>query len=157
VAGGWGIQGITTFQSGLPLHFTVSPNTSFSFGSTLRPNVDPACNKSASGSTPEANLNHWFNTACFSKPATFTFGSEGRNDPNLRANGITNFDMSVYKSFPFGREGARSVQFRAEFFNLFNTPQFGSPGQVLGTAQFGVVSIQANTPRLIQLALRLKF
>ena len=157
VAGGWGIQGITTFQSGLPLHFTVSPNTSYSFGSTLRPNVNPSCNKGVSGSTPEENLNEWFNTSCFSQPGSFTFGSEGRNDPNLRANGITNFDMSVYKNFPFGHEGGRSVQFRTEFFNLFNTPQFGFPGQVLGTAQFGVVSTQANNPRLVQLALRIKF
>ena len=67
VVGGWGIQGITTFQSGLPLHFTVTPNTSYSFGSTLRPNVTAGCNESPSGSTPEANLNEWFNTSCFSQ------------------------------------------------------------------------------------------
>jgi len=157
VAGGWGIQGITTIQSGLPLHFTVTPNNSYSFGTTLRPNVIGGCNESASGSTPEANLNEWFNTSCFSKPAAFTFGSEGRNDPNLRGNGILNFDMSFFKNFPFGSEGQRSIQFRTEFFNLFNTPQFSAPGQVLGTAQFGVVSSQANNPRLVQLALRFKF
>ncbi|PWT97565.1 MAG: hypothetical protein C5B51_31130 [Terriglobia bacterium] len=156
VVGGWGIQGITTIQSGLPLHLTASPNTTYTFGGTQRPNVSASCDKGVSGS-PESNLNHWFNTACFSHPANFTFGSEGRNDPNLRANGISNFDLSVYKSFPFGHEGARAFQFRAEFFNMFNTPQFAFPGQTFGTAQFGVVSSQANNPRLVQFALRVKF
>jgi hypothetical protein len=156
VAGGWGIQGITTVQSGLPLHFTVSPNTSYSFGNNLRPNVNASCDKSVSGS-PEEKRNEWFNTSCFSAPPSFTFGSEGRNDPNLRGNGITNFDMSVYKNFPVGHEGARFFQFRVEFFNLFNTPQFGFPGQVLGTSQFGVVSSQVNNPRLVQVAARFKF
>ena len=157
IVGGWGIQGITTFQNGLPLHLTVTPNTSSSFGGTLRPNVTSGCNESSSGSTPEANLNAWFNTSCFTKPASFTFGSEVRNDGKIRGNGIANFDMSFYKNFPFTHGEGRVVQFRAEFFNLFNSPQFALPGQVLGTAQFGVVSSQANNPRLVQLALRIKF
>jgi hypothetical protein len=49
------------------------------------------------------------------------------------------------------------LQFRAEFFNLFNRVQFGFPGQVLGNATFGVVSSQVNQPRLLQLSLRLQW
>jgi hypothetical protein len=50
-----------------------------------------------------------------------------------------------------------NVQFRAEFFNLFNTPQFGAPGTTVGNAQYGVVSSQINNPRLVQFALRFLF
>jgi hypothetical protein len=49
------------------------------------------------------------------------------------------------------------MQFRAEFFNIFNRVQFGFPGQALGSSSFGVVSTQANTPRLVQFALKLSF
>jgi len=157
IVGGWGLQGINTFSIGLPLHFTVTPNTMNNFGSTLRPNVTAGCNKNVASTVPQENLGMWFNTSCFTKPASFTFGSEGRNDPNLQGNGQANFDLSFYKSFPFGKEGAKQFQFRAELFNLFNSPQFSMPGQSLGNAQFGVVSGQANSPRLVQLALRVKF
>jgi len=157
IVGGWGLQGINTFSVGLPLHFTVTPNTMNNFGTTLRPNVTVGCNKNVASSTPEENLGMWFNTACFTKPASFTYGSEGRNDPNLQGNGQMNLDLSFYKSFPFGKEGGKQFQFRAELFNLFNSPQFSMPGQSLGNAQFGVVSGQANSPRLVQLALRVKF
>ena len=49
------------------------------------------------------------------------------------------------------------LQFRTEIFNLFNRVQFNPPGLALGNAQFGVVSGQYNTPRLVQFALRLQF
>lgn len=50
-----------------------------------------------------------------------------------------------------------NLQFRAEFFNLFNRVQFGFPGQTLGNPQFGIVNSQVNEPRLLQLALRLSW
>jgi hypothetical protein len=65
--------------------------------------------------------------------------------------------LSVFKDTAFGPENKLSLQFRAELFNLLNTPQFGTPGESLGTTQFGVVTTQTNNPRLIQLALRLRF
>jgi hypothetical protein len=49
------------------------------------------------------------------------------------------------------------LQFRTEIFNLANRVQFSSPGTVLGTSQFGVITAQRNQPRLIQLSLRLSF
>jgi hypothetical protein len=61
----------------------------------------------------------------------------------------------VFKHFAL-TESLR-LQLRAEFFNLFNTPQFGTPAGSFGTANFGVVSVQDNDPRDIQFALRLSF
>jgi hypothetical protein len=157
--GNWGFQGITTLQRGFPLHFTTSQNLTNSFGGGSRPNVNLAACPSGNGlsGSAEQRLNKWFNTSCFTQPAAFTFGDESRNDPVLRAEGETNFDLSLFKNFPFGPDGRLAIQFRAELFNLFNHPQFDLPGQTFGTAQFGVVSNQVNQPRLVQFAMRFRF
>ncbi len=154
VIGGWGLQGITTYQNGFPLHLTAAQNTSNSYNSSLRPNVSGGT--SLSGSR-ESRLGEWFNTAAFSQPAPFTFGDESRNDPNLQADGVSDWDLSVFKNFALSRNERFGMQFRAEVYNLTNRPQFSAPGQIFGTAQFGQVSGQANLPRLIQFALRLRF
>ena len=156
IIGGWGLEGVTTLQSGFPLHFGTAQNLTNSFGGGSRPNVVGGCNSSVSGSA-QSRLNGWFNTGCFAQPAAFTFGNESRNDPTLRSAGIANWDFSTFKNFPFGPEGRLNLQFRAEVFNLFNRVQFGVPGQTLGTPQFGVVSSQVNLPRLVQFALRFSF
>jgi hypothetical protein len=154
--GGWGVLGVTTIQSGFPLHFSTNTNNSNSLGGGQRPNVVAGCNSSISGSAT-SRLNEWFNTACFTQPAAFTFGDESRVDSNLRSAGIANWDFSAFKSFPISREDRVRLQFRAEFFNIFNRVQFNTPGQGFGASNFGVVSGQQNTPRLVQLALRLNF
>ncbi len=156
IIGGWGMEGVTTLQSGFPLHFGTAQNLTNSFGGGSRPNIVYGCNEGISGSA-QSRLNEWFNTSCLSQPAAFTFGSASRTDPHLEAPGIANWDMSAFKNFPFGHDGRLNLQFRAEFFNIFNRVQFGYPGQSLGTPQFGVISNQANLPRLVQFALRFSF
>ncbi|MFN7996221.1 MAG: TonB-dependent receptor [Bryobacteraceae bacterium] len=155
VVSGWGVDGTTVFQSGFPLKFGTSVNLTNSFGGGSRPNVGCA-DTSISGSAT-ARLDQWFQTSCFSQPAAFTFGNEGRVDPRLRQQGTHNFDFALFKNMALAREGQIRLQFRAEFFNLFNSPQFGPPGSTVGTAQFGVVSSQVNNPRLVQFALRFMF
>ncbi len=154
VIGGWGVQGVTTLQTGFPLHFSTNSNTTNSFGGGQRPNVIVGCDKSISGGITN-KLNEYFNTACFSQPAAFTFGSESRTDPSLRAPGEANWDFSAYKSFPITEHA--NVQFRAEFFNIFNRVQFGYPGQTFGSSNFGQITNQVNSPRLIQFAGRFSF
>ena len=156
--GGWGVLGVTTIQSGFPLHFTTNTNNTNSPGAGgQRPNVVPGCDTSLSGSAT-SRLGEWFNTSCFSQPAAFTFGDESRVDPNLRGAGIANWDFSAYKNFALSREDRLKLQFRAEFFNIFNRVQFSPPGQAFGASNFGVASgQQQNLPRLIQFALRLNF
>jgi hypothetical protein len=155
--GGWGVGGTTTLQSGFPLHFGTNTNQTHSFGGGSRPNVVPGCNTSVSGSA-QSRLGGWFNTACFTQPDPYTFGDESRTDPNLRSAGIANWDFSAFKNFTFSENGQRYVQFRAEFFNLFNRTQFGFPGQTQGQPDsFGKVTSTANLPRLVQFALKLNF
>lgn len=155
VFGGWGLGGITRLVSGFPLGLTTSQNLTHSGGGS-RPNYTPGCRKTTSGSAT-ARLNGWFNTACFTQPAAFTFGNESRTDSELRAPGVANWDLAMFKNFPITREGRSSVQFRAEAFNLFNRVQFGYPGTSQGTSNFGVISSQANLPRVLQFALRINY
>ncbi len=155
--GGWGVEGVTTLQSGFPLHITNNSGNANSFNSgSQRPNVVPGCNSVISGSIT-SRLNEYFNTACFTQPAPFTFGDESRTDPTIRSPGIANWDFSAFKSFPIAPEGKANLQFRAELFNIFNRVQFGYPGQSFGSSSFGVVTNQQNLPRLVQFALRLSF
>jgi hypothetical protein len=159
IVGGWGIDGATIFQSGFPLVFSNSaPNYTTLFSGGSRPNVVASCHKSAptSGS---AKLSEWFNTACFSAPADFTFGDESRTDATLRGDGVRNFDFSLFKRTRFGPDEKLGLEFRTEFFNLFNRTQFAPPNTSFGSANFGKVtsSYPGTTPRLVQFGLRLIF
>ena len=155
LASGWGVDGITTLQSGFPLKLKTTTNQTGSFGGGSLPNV--SCASQSLAGSAEERLGKWFNTSCFSLPPPFTFGNEPRVDPHLRQQGIKNFDFTLRKTTNFGPENKIGLQFRAEFFNIFNRPQFGPPNTTVGVAQFGIISSQVNNPRLIQLALRCLF
>jgi len=166
LASGWAVNGITTVQTGFPLAFIdATPNTlttDFAVGNAgpgtgagvTRPNFVAGCNPNISGS-PESRISKWFNTACYTLPGPFEFGNEPRVDPYLRAQGIVNFDFAVSKNTHVTERVA--VEFRSEFFNLFNHVQFAPPNTQLGSAQFGQVTAQYNQPRLVQFGLRLSF
>jgi hypothetical protein len=153
---GWGINGAAAFQKGFPLGITATPNTN-GLNTGLRPNVAPGCSKTIDGSA-QSKYNQWFNTSCFSLPAAYTLGNESRTDPTLRGPGIANYDLALFKRTPVTER--INVEFRAEAFNLFNRVQFGAPGLIYSTAAnstFGVISSQLNSPRLMQMVLRLRF
>jgi hypothetical protein len=156
LVGGWGINGITTFQNGFPLALVAEATTlssDFNAG-TPRPNIASGCNLKTSGSATK-RLNEWFNTSCLSQPGNFSFGNAPRSQSNLRANGLDNWDLSAVKKTPI-REG-QELEFRAEFFNIANHPQFMAPDTTLGDALYGVVTSTANKPRLVQFALRYNY
>lgn len=150
---GWGVNGVTTFQSGNPLPISVAVNTTNSFGGGQRPNRTGA-SANLDGSA-QSRLNQWFNTSAFSLPASFSFGNAARTMPDARGHGVANYDFTAFKNTAITEKV--SVQFRTEVFNLFNRVQFSYPGTALGNPQFGVISGQYNNPRLVQLALRLLF
>jgi hypothetical protein len=157
VVSGWGLDGVTSFQRGFPLKFSVSGGTPLSalglgIGG-LRPNVVPGCDKGAGGRT----VSQWFNTACFAPPPAYGFGSESRVDSTLRLQGINNFDWAVFKKTSFGPDDRLNIEFRTEFFNLFNHAQFGAPNTAFGSNTFGQVSSTLNQPRLIQFGLKFAF
>ncbi|MFB3778987.1 MAG: carboxypeptidase regulatory-like domain-containing protein [Bryobacteraceae bacterium] len=155
---GWGINGMSTFQMGFPLGLSATPIVSMSaYGVGTRPNVVADCDKTLDGPVQQ-RLSQFFNTACFSVPPAYTWGAESRTDPNLRGNGINNFDFAVFKRTSITER--YGLEFRLETFNLFNRVKFSNPGTTVTTAAattFGRITAQANTPRLLQLALRLRF
>jgi len=152
VVAGWQINGIATFRSGVPLGIT-GGNASQAFGGTQRPNwsgQDATLTGQKSG-----RLQRYFDTAAFSFNDPFSFGNSPRLLPNLRGAGIHSMDLSVFKHFQI-RESMR-LQFRAEFFNFTNTPEFGLPNTAFGSPLFGVVGTQENFARDVQFALKLLF
>jgi outer membrane receptor protein involved in Fe transport len=157
---GWSVSGITTLASGFPLSIvSAAPNAlSTYFGAgTIRPNVVPGCDKSAGGSISEHVTagTSVINAACFVAPGAFSLGNESRVDPTLRAQGINNWDFSISKNTRLTEQV--SLDFRAEFFNLFNRVQFGPPNTSFGGSTFGLITSQANNPRQIQFSLRASF
>src|SRR4029077_7427061 len=164
---GWGVDGVTTFQRGFPVKITWSgPNTplqSANLGTgVIRPNAVAGCSKATSGSAASRlggtfGGPGWINAACFSAPPAWGFGSEARVDATLRAQGVNNFDFAVFKRTTFGPDEHLGLEFRTEFFNLFNHPQFGSPDGSFGSSTFGQVTSQEGNPRLIQFALKFLF
>jgi Carboxypeptidase regulatory-like domain len=151
---GWETYGIITLQTGRP--FTVallseidSSGTGRSilgFGANDRPNVvgDPEL------SNPTTS--RWFNTAAFEFPFPGTFGNAGRNI--LDGPGYQNVNASIVKNTALTE--TVNLQFRTEFFNLFNHPNFNLPDNFLGSPTFGVIS-SARDPRHIQFGLKLLF
>jgi hypothetical protein len=155
VLGNWEVTVIEKVTSGFPVFVVASDNQSgVNFqnngNSWNRPNQ--VCNPQASN----PSLNQWFKTDCFVDAPSGELGNSSRTP--VSGPGFVNTDFSVIKHFPMAfREGMR-MDFRAEFFNVFNHPQFGVPnGDVDSPATFGVVNSTVNNPRLIQLALKLLF
>jgi hypothetical protein len=173
ILGNWHLDLIERATSGFPLFVVDSADESgtyFSYnGFTLqRPNEvgnpneagpvagNPTCTAPAQIHT----LQNWFNPCAFEKAPAGELGTAARAP--VYGPRFVNTDFSVIKNFPF-HEGM-NVQFRAEFFNLFNHPQFymdglGDSGQqdINTPSSFGVLNNTVNNPRLVQFALRLAF
>jgi hypothetical protein len=148
--GGWQANGILTLNSGHPLVFGTAANNSYTFGGGQHPNVvgNPILSSGQS-------IYEWFNTAAFAQPANFTSGNLSRTYTGVRSDWTRNLDASLFKNFTVTER--INIQFRAETFNLSNTPVFNAPGTTVNGANFGVITGQANSPRNLQLGLKLLF
>lgn len=148
LAGGWALGGISTISSGLP--FTLNLNfDNVNTGNTNWPN------RIGRGTAENPTVDRWFDTAAFVFPASYVQGNAGRN--TLTGPGTVSTDVSLQRNFGLGLNEGSRLEFRAEAFNVFNTPQFGTPGVTLGTPQFGVIGGTARPNRQMQLGLRLLF
>ena len=151
LAGGWDTNLIFTAQTGLP--FTPSLQTSVSNAGGSRPV------RLKSGELEDRDPFLWYDVsfnsagAAWGVPAQYTFGNAGRNI--LRGPGRVNLDWSMFKDF-VGSDRWR-IQYRAEFFNLFNTPQFDLPNSTIGNPGAGRITSTIGPNRQIQMGLRLSF
>jgi hypothetical protein len=146
VLGGWQMNGITTLQTGLPFTPTLNAAT-VNTGGGSRPD------RIGSGKLDNPDPSRWFDTSAFATPAQFTYGNAGRNI--LYGPGRVNFDFSLFKDFRITE--SVKIQFRTEFFNLFNTPQFDLPNATIGSGPAGTITSIVGIPRQIQFGLKLVF
>jgi hypothetical protein len=147
ILGKWQWNGIVTYAGGQPLNIGIPYDTSGT-GAGNRPNCVPT-----SGGFTQT-IQQWLNPAAYAMPAQYYFGNCSPT-PGPRAPGISTWDMSLFRVIPI-RENMRA-EFRAEFFNTWNTPQFGSPSSTILTPSFGQISSLALPPREIQFALKFYF
>jgi trimeric autotransporter adhesin len=149
--GGWALNFQTTMQTGFPLAISQN-NLNAVIGTTnQRPNAT-GISPETSGSVEE-RLTNYINKAAFSTAPQFTFGNVSRT-LSMRGPGIANTDFSLFKTYALEHFKA---QFRAEVFNLTNTPQFYGPTTNINSSTFGQITQQANFSRIIQLGVRFEF
>jgi hypothetical protein len=152
IFGGWTVTAIHHYFSGKPIVLTAN-NTLPLFNGVLRPNVNAGVTKSLPFHDPATD--RYINPAAFSVPAQFTFGTSARSYTDLRAPFTLDESFGLIKNtVVFER---LTLQFRAEFFNVFNRVVFDAPAANVSNANFGQITSQANRPRQGQLALRLEF
>jgi hypothetical protein len=152
--GGWHIGGILAFGSGFPFSpiLGYDPSNTGSQG-WMR------SNRIANGNLPSGQRtpNNWFDLNAFLDPPsnTYTFGNAGRNILDGPGSQVAN--MAVRKVFSAGER--MKVEFRAEFFNAFNHPNFAQPDNVIddGAGAASVITSTASAMRQIEFGLRLSF
>ncbi|HEV8130953.1 MAG TPA: carboxypeptidase regulatory-like domain-containing protein [Acidobacteriota bacterium] len=147
--GNWQVTGITNLAKGRPIAISGPNNTQL-------PSVSAYAQRTKSPLLPkdQQTLDRWFDTSAFLPADAFTLGTDSRTEPNLRGPGIKTFDIGLHRNQRI-KERA-NLQFRAEFQNAFNTPQFANPVSNLTDQNFGRVT-SGGSPRQIQFGLRLSF
>jgi outer membrane receptor protein involved in Fe transport len=160
--GGWKLAGVATIQSGhrLPLLNLDTANvhgTVYDFAEIV-----PGCKIETSGSTT-SRLNNWINQNCIAPyPIVGDDGvATGFGNSRMglvRGPGQVNTDLSVIKTFPLGFREGMNLEFRSEFFNAFNHPNFQDPDLYLSDGpSFGHITETYGNPRIIQFALKVNY
>ncbi len=159
VVGGWEVSGIVSVQSGAPINLGLNGNSA----SSIIPNSQNRPDQTGSGHDPHT-VAEWFDTSIYSTPVCATgpdcFGNSKRN--SIFGPGRDNWNLSLFKNFVLNEARGSNIQFRAEFFNVWNHTQLNASAQNggvsnnLGASDFGQIK-SAYDPRILQLALKLYF
>ena len=147
IVGNWQVNGILNLRSGQPFNVNVAGDIPNTGENDVRPNL-------VGNAIPaQQTVQQWLLASAFAPPAQYTFGNLGRNV--FRTDWGRNLDLSVFRQFPI-RELLR-LEFRAEAFNLTNTPVFAAPASNISYPNFGQISSTINSGRQVQFALKLLF
>jgi hypothetical protein len=152
IAGGWVTSSTYTYQTGAPLSWvngsTSTPGDYVYFGGPL--NVDP---RNTDGLA--------FNTKAFDTVAAdalqYHIRTFSSTFPNVRQDGINDWNVSLLKEIRFGGEQRRVFRLQADVFNVINHPTFAAPNTTANNTGFGQITSQSNRPRMFQLAARFVF
>jgi len=150
VLGGWQLSGMLVFRTGVPMNLGVQGDLlNTGGGYTQVPHRIAEVNLPRGQRT----RGRFFNTDALVRPQMYEIGNAGRNV--LIGPGSRDLDMSASKTFRVTE--SKEFQFRAEFFNAANHPNWGDPGTTLGTAAFGTIVSNSNLPRVMQLGLKFRY
>jgi hypothetical protein len=165
IVGGWQTNGIWRFDDGQPLLIGLSAANPGLPGYGQIPVLTGRPERDSNRAdwldwinNPNTTKGYFANPQVFQQPAAYTIGNAPRTLPWVHVPGTANANLSLFKEFPLSRlrEGAH-LELRTEWFNALNHPQFCGPNATLGNSNFGQVTCQANSPRQIQMALKLYF
>lgn len=156
--GGWHIAAIQNYATGFPLALSRNNSLSALFNGANRPIVDSYENWRAAtaGAAFDPNVDKFYKAkALFPLQNAWQFGNATRYNPKLRAFPFRNENVSLSKTFRITE--ALGLDLRGEAFNIFNRTVFGNPNGNLDSNAFGTVNSQANDPRQMQVALKLRW
>jgi hypothetical protein len=145
---GWQIGGIVRIQAGDAVPVTQATNTLSAFGYAVqRPNRIGNPNDFANRSAAQ-----WFDKTAFTAPGQYSIGNSSRNP--VRGPGLQNADLMIGKTFRLSERA--NLEFRAEVFNVSNTPPLNDPNGSFGSAAFGTIT-SAGNPRDFEFAAKVHF
>lgn len=147
VLGGWVLDGFVRAQTGRPFNVTSGTDRANVGRTYQRPDVTG--NPNNGPKTPD----EWFTKSAFTLPAVYTYGNAGAFI--VEGDGIFTVDTSLAKRFRFLEK--QSIEFRGEFFNMFNTTRLGGPNTTLSSSSFGQITGTNQINRQVQLVLRYTF
>ncbi len=147
---GWQLSGIVSYRSGMPLILS-APIT----GGGNRPNSTGRSAALPGGRPRRQEIAEWFDTAQFTLPPAFTNGNVSRTLPDVRGPALTDFDVSLVKNTAIYER--LKLEFRAESFNVMNTPHLWLPNTNAASVQFGQINSTTGNPRVMQMALKVIF
>ena len=161
ILGGWGVSGVLTLQSGTPLTLT-SANTATIYSTSGNAQMCPGYTYSdiVTPGPTSSKINNYFNpNAVNCLPALIGNGYDWGNMGHgvVLGPGIYNLDMSIMRSFRMPKIEGSSLQFRTEFYNTLNTPQFSNPSTTVTASTFGTITSTSVNARLIQFGLKYQF
>lgn len=156
IVGGWALNAIQTYRSGTPVAIAGGAALPL-FGGSNRPNwISADVRSSVDMGSFDPARDRYLNLNAFSQPALFTIGNAPPRMPHVRTPAYFNEDFSVFKNLRFTE--TLSLQIRGEAYNVLNRVVFGGlANNINNPSTFGILGSQANTPRLIQLGVKLIF
>jgi hypothetical protein len=165
ILGGWAFDGVVTIQSGSALTIADTNSTNVFGISEDRAQLTGTCakNQLVKGGSIESRLNGYFNASCFTTPPVIGADGIGTAFGNSATGivdgpGQANLDLALSKAMMFSWPHEKSgLEFRAEFYNALNHPQFGNPDSNFTSTTFGIISSTSVNARVGQLALKFMF
>ena len=149
---GWQLSALTAWHSGFPFSVVTGKDNSLSGVGSDRADYIGGDPSMGAGSSHAQTISDYFNLAAFVPNALGTFGSSGKNI--IRGPRTFNTDLSLSKNFRIMERA--TLQFRSEFFNVFNNVNFAQPQNSLSSTSLGRITAAAD-PRILQFALKLSF